>query len=148
MIGFFYPALVLYYMDNVIIQFYEDHVFDFIDHHKWQHNDPSNYYIDINGKIVASLTIIKRIPEASDCPNINKEIDHIWLCGVHKDYRGKGLFGGLIKHFKEACTDTISVATYPERWTDMYAWILRKGGRLIHTCKDGKCIFTILRKNL
>jgi hypothetical protein len=123
--------------------FYLHHVFDAIDTEKWCNNRPTQYWVKNNGDIVAVLTVTKRTLEGSEEP-----IDHIWLCGVHDDQRGKGLFSKLIQRFSENCTDIISVATYPEKWKNMYAWIVKKGGNLIHKYQDGKCVFTILKKDL
>lgn len=139
-------------MDKDLLLFYQNHVFDSIDLDKWHKYQPLHYYVDKGGEIVAVLTIIKRIPEtiprSGGHEGVTVPIDHIWLCGVRDDQRGKGLFAGLIKHFKENCSDVISVATYPKKWVSMYAWIQKKGGKLIHECHDRKCVFTILKKDL
>jgi hypothetical protein len=141
-----------------ILSFYLNHVFDHIDQEKWCKNRPLHYWVEKDGFIVAALTITKRIPEtfcngsgagsSSGSASGSGAIDHIWLCGVRDDQRGKGLFAGLIQHFKENCTDIISVATYPEKWLNMYAWIKKKGGKLIHKSEDGKCVFIIFKKDL
>jgi hypothetical protein len=126
-----------------------------IDEKKWESNKPSHFYIskdnqtvkhltagkETTDEVVAGLTIIKR--------KLNGiELDHIWLCGVRKDMRGKGLFKLLIAEFKKDCTDPITVATYPKKWTEMYSWIQSKNGIKIKEESDGKCLFTIRKKDL
>jgi ribosomal protein S18 acetylase RimI-like enzyme len=75
---------------------------------------------------------------------------HIWLCGVLPKYRKQGIFTKLIDEFKEDpyfSGEIVTISTIPNKFPEMYNWIMGKGFDLIKI-ENGKYIFQITKSKL
>ncbi|ETO05848.1 hypothetical protein RFI_31546 [Reticulomyxa filosa] len=66
---------------------------------------------------------------------------HIWQAGVIPEMQGKGHFTRLwnyvIEHIPHTI-DTISISTYPEKFTTMWSWVQKSGFKVMEKFEDGK----------
>lgn len=85
-------------------------------------------------------------------PNTTSELNnvvtfHIWIAGIHPSSRARGIFPLLLEatksHARERGYTTMTVCTYPERFTRMWDVLRRTGWEVVAEKEGGKVLLKI-----
>ena len=82
-------------------------------------------------------------------PNIPCPTLHIWLAGVSEQARGTGLFAAMMRevetHARSERIDTLSVATFPEKFAKMFSILQKQGWEIRDWREEGKKVLLTKR---
>jgi hypothetical protein len=69
---------------------------------------------------------------------------HVWLAGVRPQWRRFGLLGKLIDEFfaKRSTATTVTICTVPQRFTDMWSWLTKRGWKVERGSIEAKVLLS------
>lgn len=70
------------------------------------------------------------------------EAPHIWLAGVLPEWRKAGCLAKMIDAMSPRYTGRVTICTIPSRFTDMWAWLRKRGWEVERDALEGRILLS------